>query len=351
MEGFRSRPSGTELRVLPNGLFSKTIIAGHKGGGKLAAEAAWLRDLPPEARRFFPTFHGVLEAAGEEGVSGYLMETVPHPSLAQCLLEDPTHSVPVEALLEEIYGDLMETMYAPARVNASNARTARSSSYYLDRIPKRYRRLSRDDAYADSPFHPVVEEDAVVFNGDTLPGFRRLWGQFLLNEPLRRLAIPPTNGWGHGDMILENILGTPFEESRAKSWRLIDPNPATNSSYYDVSKTLLSLQLAHDLVTGNHFELETERTNGMHGLRMKIKRPELWHAYKEMRERFEGFLDRHSPSLFGADVVWRRRLHLITTLQTLAIAPLHHEAGTDDQGVVFLLLGMRELHRLMEECR
>jgi hypothetical protein len=145
-------------------------------------------------------------------------------------------------------------------------------------------------------------------------------------------------------MILEDILLHPYQAD----FKLIDPNGRSHSRYYDIAKTLLSLQTKYEIFYFDSFKLDYNEYDKA-DVNIIFDDPSMAEYYDEMCERFWKYLEQHAHQFFKDDPYWKDRLMLLNGLQNLSIVMFHlirHDK--EERAIAFLLMGLKQVSAFLK---
>ena len=305
--GHRASVAASRRSRLPSRAFNRlhhcpqrdAIVKHSSDGRRLAAERAYLEQLPPPLRRHFPAL--LPPRPGEE--QALVMEAIPFPSLAELFLHWRIGANAWIAILERLTAILAD--FAAARPPQPGP----ASWLYSGKLQQRWARLQQ----LPLPLEPDWCSTELQINGRWYPSLERTLEQVLIAlEPLEansRLQLI------HGDLCFNNILCDPLYTTE----RLIDPRgeapPAglgpigSGDSRYDLIKLNHSIAGLYDATVNNLFALQHRGQR----LELQLYAPP---DHRLLQEAFEQLL------LAAVPAAERRTL---TASLFLSMLPLHAE--------------------------
>lgn len=303
---------------------------------RLAREGAFIRDLPAAPKAMFP-FVGPSDVIETDRFVGYNMVYCPYPTMAESLLSGHCDGRQIVDAIGNIYEHMFHDMYVHPEPDDEQ------DDSYFERIDRRFDRIMQTPESVGPRLKMLMRRESLCIDGQRYDGAFPLYERVKQSEEYRRLACPPDHSLCHGDMILEDILLQPY----TGEFKLIDPNGRSHSKYYDVAKTLLSLDTFYELFYFDEFQLDADKD--MDNVSIGFHQPQTVEVYRDMSERFWAFLRGNAAKFFPGDPDWEKRLVLLNGLQNLAIVMFHlikHQK--EDCAIGFLLMGIRKLSQALD---
>lgn len=292
--------------------------------GMLAAEIAWLEELPPTMQRYFPR---VLRSSRGDGNGHAPSYDMPYfdqewvPLSEMILLETCSRVVGLKLIaqvMQVMFSGIFSTTY-PREAAGYPAQMIRLLEQCAEQIT------------AMPVFTPLMRADRLSLNG------AKQWNVFPLleflksREEAREALRPAAMRKVHGDLYPENVLVyLPSLRRRTPRVMLIDPVAAIGLSRGDfamdiakfrswLSAELLALRLGF-------FSIETQWDNGpAFDLSLHIEEPQL-SALSDGRvlQGFSGLLETATwaRSVCDSDPNWRARVSFYESLYALSMIPL-----------------------------
>ncbi|MDD5750922.1 MAG: hypothetical protein PHS73_00180 [Candidatus Peribacteraceae bacterium] len=307
------------------------------GDIRLLEEARFICGLPPDVVDFFPAVDpkDVIERPDQVG---YHMQYHPFPTMAELVLSQQITPEQTVTHLAGIYDAMLSRVYCKDKDPSDGG------DDYFSRIDRRMERVLSTPEGVGPRLKRLLLAERLSIDGRAYEGFFPLYRTIRETPDYRNLATPPDHCLCHGDMILEDILLHPYRSE----FKLIDPNGRSNSKYYDVAKTLLSLATKYELFYFDDFLLEFN-ANDETDVHINFQDPGMVQTYDEMHDRFWEYLKREAPHLFPDDPSWRQRLLLLNGLQNIAIVMFHLiRHHKEDRATAFLLMGIKQVTAFLE---
>lgn len=292
--------------------------------GMLAAEIAWLEELPPAMRSYFPPVLRSSRGDGERHAPSYDMpyfdqEWVPLSEMI--LLETCSRTVGLKLIarvMQVMFSGIFPTTYP------------HEAAAYPDQMLCLLERCAQQIT-AMPVFTPLMRSDMLSLNGEKQWNVSPLL-EFLKSRDAARAALrPATMRKVHGDLYPENVLvHLPSLRRRTPQVMLIDPVAAIGLSRGDfamdvakfrswLSAELLALRLGF-------FSIETQWDNGpAFDLSLHTDEPQLsalsdgrvLHGFSRLLETATW-----ARTVCDSDPNWRARVSFYESLYALSMVPL-----------------------------
>jgi hypothetical protein len=285
---------------------------------KMAAEAAWFENAPPDLRRYLPRYLG--RKLNDRGATlGYSIEYLPLLTLSELFVFGELSAAAWQSVLA-LCGGFLEAaarVPTPARWNARAAEDL-------------YRRKTLDRVELYARASGVSLEHPWRINGAPVPSLRRI-----IELACKRVLASSVGveSYVHGDFCFSNIL----YDSGAHTIKVVDPRgldgggrvSAFGDARYDIAKLAHSAFGLYDLFVAGHFNV----SGAGHTLDLDIPQREA----RCLRPVAEELSFRGRPMR-----EWD--IEPIMVLLFLSMLPLHREAPRRQRG---LLANALRLYREM----
>ena len=311
----------------------------------LAAEIAWLEELPPALHRYFPRVLRSSKANGNGQALFYDMPYFGHEwvLLSELILTQALYRtqalVPISQVMEVMFRNIFPTTYPEEEPDYPEKllRLLEHGTQHISQLPS---------------FSPFIHAEALVLNGEQIcnvfPLLETCKGEEFLRQRLRPAAIRKV----HGDLYPENVLvHTPSMHQSAPRVMLLDPIAALGLSRGDfamdaakfaswLSAELLALRLGL-------FSVQEER-GALPAFTLTFHT-----GHTRLRTLSDGVLLGEfiamletagwARSVCDADPRWRQRVSFYEALYALSMVPL----VPFPQSLARFLVGVRHFHNFV----
>ena len=304
------------------------------GRKKVIEEVNWLRSLPVDVKKHFPT------------VNNYDLDSKPvffempyykYPSFRKALLSGELKNSEALSILKNISDFMFDSVFTKRRRKAP---ANYIKTIHLNKIWKRLEITKQNSEI----FKDIFEADTVIINGIESENIYELLN-YIENKPdLLESLNPPKLCMVHGDLHFDNVI----VDIKTQDFILLDPRGLDNYWFtYDLGKIWHSFYGFYDFFHQGMFDLDMKVKDGELKANLEISRTPALEQYQMLHKEFPKILEKYN--LLKEDPHWMIRTLLSNACHFCSVMPFHlKNDGKEHNAIAMYLMGLKLLKEFID---